>query len=154
MEERKLELNAVMKRRLRALVSALRITKKAQARRMLRSRLDEAGEGVWGYCCLGVACEVAIDGGLNLDAVIVGGETVYMDVSNGSSTVLPLAVAAWYGFDSLDPYLKDPEKQETCGTKATVLNDVVKLTLAQIGDRFEYTFLREDWDAAHATDES
>lgn len=34
--------------------------------------------------------------------------------------------------------------------QATMLNDSIRMTLPDIGECFQYTFLREDWEADHA----
>lgn len=78
----------------------------------------------------------------------------------GSSTCLPVSACDWYGFDRQDPQLLVPQAllDSTDGKlarnwepdikfHATSLNDDYGLTLAQIGVCFQYTFLREDWEA-------
>lgn len=64
--------------------------------------------GAWGpfgikkYCCLGVACEVAMLNGLKLRRVMrQGGITVYGD----EDSVLPQEVQDWYGLESSNPAL-------------------------------------------------
>ena len=76
---------------------------------------------------------------------------------------LPEAARGWYGFYGADPYLEVPRRfveinewvagrwapDWTC--VASVLNDDARMTLQQIGECFQYTFLLADWEAEHGT---
>jgi hypothetical protein len=145
--------------RRRALVSALMSGKWLQ----VRGTLHRSGVG---FCCLGVACEVAIADGLALTASsAVSGVTVY---GGESTTRLPFSVQRWYGFDGADPALKVPRRlldqigyarvanewAEDRRWSASALNDDYQLTLPQIGECFQYTFLREDWEVLHGDEAS
>lgn len=153
-----------------------------------------------GFCCLGVACEVAMAGGLDMvkeershqphEAMALWvTHFFYNPVAKsepGSERVLPTAVARWFGFtvpsvaraflDDLpnvpanNPRLQIPghlvekyssrltgEGEALCVAharrkkfEASELNDYVRMTLPDIGECFQYTFLREDWEAEHA----
>ena len=123
-----------------------------------------------GFCCLGVACEVAIEGGLKLRRIQDERRCIIytFDVADGldhSPTVLPGAAVAWYGFPDDNPALKVPQRllsevddrvanswTPTLQVSAAELNDQYHFTLPQIGECFQYTFLREQWEAQHGAD--
>jgi|SRR5688572_3458264 len=151
--------------RRRALVSALKSGKYSQTTGTLRRG---ASKDKGGFCCLGVACEVAIRDGLNLSCSRqpLGNYTYGRDEGSPSTVSLPSTARAWYGFTSHDPQLLVPARvAETSDTlmeqwtpgqlvAATSLNDVHKLTLPQIGECFQYTFLRGEWEAEHGAAEA
>lgn len=179
-------------RRRRELVAALMSEGAWKQATGVLCRLDETGAAV-GYCCLGVASEVAIVDGLRLEtrdlADTVGldqGEADLVDEHGPSrrygaldsrdvATVTELHpdVAAYYGFTatqwfwSRDPMLDIPPKLFTkyedkirgCvdgsiytarKAPATCLNDTICMSLRDIGECFQYTYLREDWDHAQS----
>lgn len=154
---------AVFDERRRALVSALKSGEYPQTRGTLHRLADELSGAAGGFCCLGVACEVAIKGGLGLYSIpCSSGHVTYgAPGSDENQTRLPQAAWRWYGFDSSDPYLKVPRRfagiseyvarywHEGWTCVASMLNDDARLTLPQIGECFQYTFLREDWEAEH-----
>lgn len=71
-----------------------------------------------GHCCLGVACEVAIEDGLELERFQIEGDPL---VSFGGLTgSLPKSVRDWYGFRSRVGAFG---VVADCGT-LTVLNDI------------------------------
>jgi hypothetical protein len=127
------------------------------------------------FCCLGVACEVAIKDGLELarkvridknwsnvtatGEVIALGEAEQVGYGDADGTsFLPKDAVDWYGLAS-DPSLYLPEKYKKYWPgwalmdnnraapirTATYLNDSSKATFKEIADCFEYTFLREDY---------
>jgi hypothetical protein len=166
------ELDAMHQERRRTFVAALRSGRFKQARNVLQ-RVDVLDPSNSGFCCLGVACEVAIEGGLELERGHGGNCVSYVGAVGGSTTSLPPGVKRWYGFTSDNPHLKIPKEAalkapavfadlwEQCGERtgenppmftASSLNDVCKLSLELIGDCFEATFLPEDWEARHAQD--
>lgn len=144
---------------IRLLVQELRTTDKPQARHAL-VRLDD---GIKSYCCLGIATELAMAHGVELDTEEVSDYRVYSaeapwsktvtvlrflgalrdDSSSGvyrahSCTSLTPEVRDWYGFGVEDPLLTD----ENGRTKsATQLNDESKYTFKQIADAFERKYL-------------
>lgn len=159
--------------RRRGLVAALMSGDHQQVRKWLATPL--------GFCCLGVACEVAMAGGLEMWKVQradgAGRSTVARffytpaaDTGGGSERVLPHVVKEWFGFSHENPHLEVPEHllikygDRTTGDfkqlklsklgrslfEAAELNDDVQMTLQDIGECFQYTFLREDWEAEHA----
>jgi len=159
---------AVIDERRRTLVSALKSGEYPQTFNVLRR---EASIGFSaGFCCLGVACDVAVRDGLQLDVKVEpGGRYTYGVAGVGgdrSQTRLPEAARLWYGFESSDPYLKVPRRFVEINESvarlwapdwicvASALNDDCKLTLPQIGECFQFTFLRDDWEAEHGADAS
>ena len=173
--------------RVRVLVAALRSGRYAQTTGVLQ-RLEEYNKKPAGFCCLGVACEVAIDNGLALHKdegeatssnyiVRYWTESFSVTCDNPAcpghgageaavSSLLPVA-ACWFGFGpaDVDPLLRVPREvmeqapaefagswSEEAKYPATTLNDAswTRFTLSMIGDCFEYTFLPQDWEAAHA----
>lgn len=59
----------------------------------------------WGFCCLGVACEVAMANGLDID--VREGDNVWF--YDGQADALPTSVQDWYGLDNTNPVLKFPD---------------------------------------------
>ena len=79
------------KERLKLWADALRSGEYAQTRNALMGAIEWQPDGnvsQVGYCCLGVACEVAVKNGLVLD----------YDVYEGDHGTMPEAVAEWFGF--------------------------------------------------------
>lgn len=61
-------------------------------------------DGTAHYCCLGVACELAVEAGVITSETHTSGIVYYAD---GQSAVLPREVADWLGLESREGYLKD-----------------------------------------------
>lgn len=132
----------------------------------------------WKFCCLGVACECAIADGLKLDVKDQGTSVVQRSYGiykpnpssevpgsfYGSSADLPPEVQTWLGVDSENPHLQvapttlawlrhqyaDMSFSVDRKLSAINLNDDYKVPFPLIADCFEYTYLREDWDARNA----
>lgn len=88
----------------------------------------------------------------------------------GHAGDMPRSVSGWYGLGHEDcdtgdvtlevpPAVYDKYRQtlfdhgvppERGKAQATFVNDTVRMTLPDIGECFQYTFLREDWEADHA----
>ena len=150
------------KGRIRGWVSALRSGDYEQGRNNLR-RGDK-------FCCLGVACEVAMIKGMGLSRRrTVCSDWYYGQDQGGSATVLPDVARDWFGFSRSDVYLVVPrvvaqqiatrQQEEICDCfvdnwrahvryTAVMLNDSFHLNLAEIADCVEFTYLPEDWHAA------
>lgn len=109
------------------------------------------------YCCLGVACEVAIRNGVELKTETDGGGVVhYSDGLNPTTAkVLPIKVREWLGLavGSTDPYVRtarrlhDPQYGTiTAGNSVqlTACNDIYKLDFATIATMIEDTYLKEN----------
>jgi hypothetical protein len=82
-----------------------------------------------GYCCLGVACEVAYRNGVPLRREDYEGAMSY----NGDATALPLAVREWLG-------ISDPSVQLADHT-AIWWNDIYKADFAAIAGMLETEYL-------------
>lgn len=100
------------------------------------------------YCCLGVACVVAAEHGLELKFTPTPmryGITCFIvsdgTVADASANVLPELVREWYDFDSADPFISSPDYPDR--DAASSHNDE-EVPFLDIADMFEYTFLRED----------
>lgn len=104
------------------------------------------------FCCLGVACEVAIENGVKMNKIVdnSGTEIEYQGQLDSSAGELPEDVSRWLdlvvddedGFlrFSSDPKLPTPEHRNF---SATTWNDSMEYTFAQIADLIEATYLRE-----------
>lgn len=73
------------------LIEALRSGKYKQTRRALH---DENG-----YCCLGVACEVAIENGVSIKRLSPSQNRRISYTYNGESAILPSIVQEYFGFN-------------------------------------------------------
>lgn len=135
------------KERVKLLVEALRSDRFQQGRRHLkRANLD----GSVRHCCLGVACEIAIEQGLSVN---VGDDLRVGAVSfDHSNDVLPESVQDWFGFDGSNPRLTplkskfvwwrlfwQPKSEHAIS--ATLANDERGMSFGQIADAFERTYL-------------
>lgn len=100
------------------------------------------------FCCLGVACEVAIRNGLALE-VKPGDIDCDCDLHqnmeeiisyNGDATVLPEAVKEWLGLERSNPSVEyDGDYSENLAT----LNDSGLKDFAQLADIIEANYLTE-----------
>lgn len=87
------------------------------------------------FCCLDVACEVAIANGLNVErAVAPQGSVAY----NDNRQFLPDEVVGWLGISSYNPVLDEDEM-----STATYYNDVVGSSFSAIADLIEAKYLNE-----------
>lgn len=138
--------------RIRTFVAALRSGRYKQGKSALQY-VDE--DGTERFCCLGVACEVAVE---SLPELKI---TDYLDTNgfkryayNSSGSTLPRAVYNWYGLFPDNPRLVIPgvkppwwkfwQKPVPDRTvPATVANDAWGLSFEQIADAFEYTYLSD-----------
>lgn len=134
--------------RIRLLVADLRTPGLLQARGNLtvfRGNYRETRED----CCLGRACQVALDNGLEgLDPKIHDGSVASysylysrsdgITVESSETAVLPRPVQNWYGIGDENPMLKGPDGQ---AYSATELNDDHQWNLEQIAYAFEVTYL-------------
>lgn len=94
-------------------------------------------------------------------------------IYDGHAGDLPLSVSEWYGFglrdcDAGDVTVQIPQQvydkyneklmeryigstvRKPVVAQATMLNDSIRMSLPDIGECFQYTYLREDWEADHA----
>lgn len=107
-------------------VAALRSGKYTQGRSVLNQN-DRA------FCCLGVACEVAIESGIPVEKKISGfGQTRKY---NNASTVLPSLVMDWLGLESASGSF-----HRTVGglhSSLVSVNDSAQFTFNEIADLIE-----------------
>lgn len=100
------------------------------------------------YCCLGVACEVAIANGAPVsakwDAERMGIRRKTYGEMFRSAAQLPAAVAEWFGFvhasdnhPTGDPVLVSPLAVDV----ASVFNDSKRWDFEKIADLFEFTYV-------------
>ena len=118
------------KKRIQLWIDALRSGEYKQ----VRGRLGKGTKKSMGYCCLGVACEVAIANGVDVARGREKQEICY----DGITDVLPISVCGWYGFgeDDDNPVL-DTYTGETCSGA----NDNKKRSFSTIADMIEARFL-------------
>lgn len=141
--------------RVRKLVKALRSGRFMQGTRKLRGKdLDRDDY----YCCLGVACEVAMENGLPLSTRIIGadfGKSIFsysdpLDQSDYSWRVLPRTVQTWYEFSETDPLVNLEWWQSS--TLAHLNDDGFSFT--EIADIIERNFISMDKSDMSETDQS
>lgn len=114
----------IIQERVQLLVDALRSEEFKQGREWLR-----VGDR---YCCLGVACEVAIRNGLEVEVEGNPGGTFKYD---GCPDFLPAAVRDWFGFAHRDPLIAQvPEAiHENCTGCALCKEETVYASRANDG---------------------
>lgn len=86
-----------------------------------------------GFCCLGVACDVALKAGVNVVREVDDYGRVSYD---GAALTLPESVAEWLGFKRAEPRMG--------GDSLTYLNDHLNKTFSQIADHIEKFDMTED----------
>lgn len=117
------------------------------------------------YCCLGVACEVALANGLDIPRTRTSsGNRAYDE----ASVLLPLAVTQWFGFDDTDPMIDlipedytrsgDPNVRRNAKYQlqqfawhASNANDNLQLPFSVIANAFERTYLHANADTNATT---
>ncbi len=129
-------------------------------------------DGVWEFCCLGVACEVASRNGLETPyevghrhgdlarryytyqhAQFVEGA---MDDGYVTSSILPLYIQKWYEFGSGDPDLVVAPLHDSEGpleVPAAEANDTYGRDFAEIADAFENDYILP-WEPVEETPQS
>lgn len=124
--------------RVRLLVEALRSGQYTQARHAL------AKNG--GFCCLGVACEVAKANGLPVSTDVIVDEGDQLTLYDGAELILPPSVIKWFGFGALEAFRPgdNPTILDANGMAfaAASVNDS-GWTFGEIADGFERTYLEE-----------
>ena len=114
------------------------------------------------YCCLGVACEVAMAGGVEVvwslkrddDWFLWCGPSQKGTEAFHTTSAPPSLVREWFGFGRPNPWLQVPpqmvaEHRVPQRITAFQANDFYRFTFEQIADLFEYTYVRRDWEAKH-----
>lgn len=114
------------------------------------------------HCCLGVACVIAMEHGVELDYIDQGGLRYYLadDCDHGdfdehehtehcysNDVVMPYKVQQWYGFDDTDPdldvHLSSPGGKYQAQISAATLNDDKGFTFAEIADALDGNFVHK-----------
>lgn len=125
------------KQRLKLWVEALRSGEFEQTRQTL-ARVD-ASTGKWGYCCLGVACEVAMANGLDIPTRVTPAQSrQYGD----SVALMPSPVCDWFGLPTITDLMLPAaiEGDDDTVKMATELNDDYGWDFNQIADAIEAKF--------------
>lgn len=100
------------------------------------------------YCCLGVACEVAIENGVYVeremhDKFPTGGDqTTENWAYDGENYFLPPSVVKWLGLKSRNPFVDHVKFPNGC--PLTIANDGELLSFEDIAEVIEKTFLIKD----------
>lgn len=123
-------------------------------------------DGGWEHCCLGVACIIAQENGLDLPFIVTDDTRYYLgsawisedhaedELEEGesiddcytNSEDLPRAVQEWYGFRHSDPELEATIIDHETGlpyltiATATSLNDEKNFPFSKIAEAFERTY--------------
>jgi hypothetical protein len=160
-------LSTTQRRHMRELVRVLRTTRRKQGNGQLHVIQTKDGQApVHKYCCLGIACEVAIKEGLKLSRKTKN-VADYLNVisyvqkdGTANDVFLPPDAAAFFGIEErhygdprldivgLEEYPPDPWLRKYSylrPTSASSLNDKNGWNFKQIADAFEKTFLPKDW---------
>lgn len=99
-----------------------------------------------GYCCLGVACEVAIQDGLNLTKELVAADESDFDEDryqyNGEGAVLPGLVLGYYGLQSTNPLLAKVKVDRWDNVTESYVwsGEYRKVPASELNDSFGWTF--------------
>lgn len=113
--------------------------------------INDTEKGVIKYCCLGVACEIAIANGLVLDRAEQRGVVADMTVIeyDGERDHLPESVMDWYGFEDNNPALCyiNEEGDQVWDTASNFNDDDAglddQLSFTEIADAVRRTYLQE-----------
>lgn len=123
--------------RLKLWTAALRSGEYAQAKGYLKT--DD------GYCCLGVACEVAIENGLDIetdDDLGYKSKTTYTGESYYENSVMPREVMDWYGLEEVNPFVvyevTEGEVDEETGQEFE--GEELRSELSELNDSYGYDF--------------
>lgn len=123
------------KDKIRLWVDALRSGQYKQTDGGLRRTVNDEKR----YCCLGVACDVAIKDGLDLKVREFGGSLYDEFGEDEDGGHLPIEVQQWLGVTTASPKVVfSGEVRELA-----VLNDDFKLDFNEIADLIEAEFLKE-----------
>jgi hypothetical protein len=123
---------------IRLWVDGLRSGQFAQGQMRL-TRINEDGNQF--DCCMGVACKVAVNNGVEVEVV----EDEISVMYDGEEEFLPLSVQDWLGFEGHNPVLDpNPDSHESAPDgllHAAEANDDKKWTFEQIADALERVYL-------------
>lgn len=130
------------KERIKLWVKALRSGKYKQGHNFLQCES--------GHCCLGVACEVAIQNGLEISVIKKNDPSnspndFYIQY-NGTGDVLPTVVAEWFGLHERPfVYKNKQDAQRSIDIPLDALNDDEMLSFKQIAYIIETNFIKETY---------
>lgn len=136
----------INRERVQLFINALRSGNYKQASGTLARKLP--GED-WKYCCLGVACEVARQNGVEIAVTDRSEDYSTNRMYDNRLDILPQAVREWYGFEQANPTINVPRHCDSCeeihmeDNGATYANDALALSFGVIADGFERTYLQE-----------
>lgn len=122
---------SVNKENMRLFVAALRSGEYEQGRYRLTTIQADSVQ----HCCLGVACEVALRHGVQMEigvAPVPGHPGLTKRVYNAQSLFLPLAVQQWLGVDNDNLMIH--------GESASTLNDDSHWTFSEIAEGIVKTY--------------
>lgn len=121
----------INKKNIQLWVDALR----SEEYKQTRGALARKKNGKTRYCCLGVACEVAIKHGVDVHVQPERGATVLQ--YDGEEGTLPDRVARWLGLEHVPSAIMRGGKR----TSLTAMNDTTRSTFATIANAIERTYL-------------
>lgn len=124
----------VNKQNVKLWVDALRSGEFPQGKVKLR-RLDSQGHQT--YCCMGVACELAVADGVVMDIGDTGSYTVYDE----DMAYMPDAVQEWLGIPDPDPMLTSARHESR--VRCIKANDELGWSFGQIADAIAARYLKE-----------
>lgn len=109
--------------------------------------LAQKDDDVMRYCCMGVACEVALANGVRMAVRDQCGKKGY----DGNLGIMPWAVVQWLGLQSQNPLLKPPE---ISGSELRCIraNDDLALNFQQIAVLLRSLYLPEGEDERPTAD--
>lgn len=90
------------------------------------------------YCCLGVACEVALRNGVKVKKFVPTMSKIPHFSSakisyDDEDLFLPRKIVNWYGFESVNPII--------CDVGSSYANDTLRWDFTRIADAIERTYL-------------
>lgn len=126
------------KERVRLLVEALRSNEYIQGMGLLHQVETNR------FCCLGVACDIAIKNGLELDVIHEDIKTYY----DNESEQLPTSVVNWYGFSDDNPDILVPDGADKAKKLPAIeANDDRSWSFTKIANGFERMYLADETDS-------
>jgi hypothetical protein len=132
-------MSRVNKANMRAWVAALRSGEYAQG----RERLAQWNGSSWSYCCLGVACDLAMKDGVQIQVERRNNSLVF----DGTALALPERVMDWLGLERSNPWIG--VREDGTSIAATHANDSLRWTFEQIADGIESLYkLNEEDDGS------
>jgi len=137
----------VNKENMRLWVAALRSGEYAQGFQRLKQIPVEGGRP--GYCCLGVACEVAMRHGVSLEVTMHPRPNGPLSFAfNGTQANLPYPVMQWLGLAACNPLVGGSSDARPNGADACYVNDGLSWDFPRIADSIEKFYeLKEEKNA-------